>query len=88
MTDTAVSGTLQATLTTNHVVDTGPVIAVIVPLKVTIPVVIPEPLASDLRRQYEAMAADHEKYHFKHFDFDEWLIERLRDVAYGKGQAG
>lgn len=86
-TTTALSPTPEATLRTNHIVAVGPVVAIILPLQVTIPVVLPASLAADLRRQYDAMAADHARFHFKHFDFDEWIIERLRDLAYGRGVA-
>jgi hypothetical protein len=84
--DTAVTSTPQATLKTNRIIAIGPVVAIIVPLVITIPVVIPEPLAGDLRRQYDAMAADHARMGFKHFDFAEWVIERLKDIAYGPGE--
>lgn len=82
--DTAEPSTVQATLQTNRVVAAGPVVAVIVPLAVTIPVVLPEPLAGDLRRQYGAEDTDHARYGFKRFTFDEWIIERLKDAAYGQ----
>jgi hypothetical protein len=85
-TDTEVSPTPQATLTTNRLIAAGPVLAIIVPLAITIPIVLPEPLAGDLRHQYDAMASDHVRMGFKHFAFDEWVIERLKDIAYGPGE--
>lgn len=77
----------QATLTQtpNRIVATGPVVAVIVPLAVTIPVVLPEPLAGDLRRLHARLDAIDERAGFKRLSLDEWLIEILKDVVYGHG---
>ncbi len=80
--DTAISPTLQATLKTNRIVAVGPVVAIVVPLSVTMPIVLPEPLAGDLLRKYAQLDALDERFGFKRFSFQDWVIERLKDAAY------
>lgn len=85
MSDISLSSTPQATLAANRIVSAGPVVAVVVPLDVIIPVVVPEPLAGDLRRLHARLDAIDERAGFKRFDFSDWVIELLKDAAYGKG---
>lgn len=65
----------------------APIVAVIFPptTSITIAVQIPEPLASDLRRRWQREDDADLKARFKRFTFDEWIIERLKDVQYGPG---
>ena len=63
-----------------------PRVALIVPAEaVTIAVLIPEPLASDLRRAYERIMDIRAAARFKVEDFDAWIVERLKDFQYGPG---
>lgn len=86
MSDTEVSPTQQSTQ--RHIVAATPIAAVVLPptAQATLVVVVPEPLATDLRGLWAAEDARHAAARFRRFDFSEWLVERLRAVRYGHGE--
>lgn len=63
----------------------GPTVRIIMPPTESVVrvVTLPEPLASDVRRHYDELAADHLRYGFKHVSFDEWVESVFRDRVYG-----
>ena len=65
----------------------APQVTVIIPPTdgVTVTVVVPEPLASDLRRLHSRIMEIRYAARFKVEDFDEWIVERLKDIQYGAG---
>ena len=76
--------TMQAKI--RHIVTASPVPVVILPpAHVLMPVSVPEPLATDLRTLHAREMSGRAAAGFLVQDFDQWVLELLKDVVYGRG---
>lgn len=68
-----------------HIVAASPVLNIVLPPTDSAAVVIciAEPAASTIRRAYAAVAADHERFGFKHLSFAEWVEMVLLNECQG-----